>query len=131
MFLETSSHLPSPPPPAPRALSKGSGTIWYSVNITIVLLGQINVTLAVFSGRRDPQWFLLPSNSKFVQIKKLLDEARKSYLTYSPNMMPARLGFKGFLVQELKQKEPELIIGKSTLALQQHLFGTLPTGRVT
>ncbi|CAH3156840.1 unnamed protein product, partial [Porites lobata] len=91
--------------------------------------GQINVTLAVFSGRRDPQWFLLPSNSKFAQIKKLLDEARKSYLTYSPNMMPARLGFKGFLVQGLKQKEPELIIGKSTLALQQHLFGTLPAGR--
>ena len=88
------------------------------------------MTLAVFSGRRDPQWFLLPSNSKFAQIKKLLDEARKSYLTYSPNMMPARLGFKGFLVQGLKQKEPELIIGKSTLALQQHLFGTLPAGRV-
>lgn len=88
------------------------------------------MTLAVFSGRRDPQWILLPSNSKFAQIKKLLDEARKSYLTNSPNMMPARLGFKGFLVQELTQTEPELIIGKSTLALQQHLFSTLPAGTV-
>ena len=86
------------------------------------------MTLAVFSGRRDPQWLLLPSNAKFAQIKKLLDEARKSDLTYLPNMMPARLGFKGFLVQELTQKEPELIIGKSTLALQQQLFGTLPAG---
>ena len=46
-------------------------------------------------------------------------------------MMPARLGFKGFLVQELTQKEPELIIGKSTLALQRQLFGTLPAGKVT
>lgn len=101
-------------------------TIFLIVHLFNGISGQINVTLAVFSGRRDPQWFLLPSNSKFAQIKKLLDEARKSYLTYSPNMMPARLGFKGFLVQGLKQKEPELIIGKSTLALQQHLFGTLP-----
>ena len=89
---------------------------------------QINVTLAVFSGRQDPQWFLLPINSKFAQIKKLLDEARKSDLTYSSNIMPARLGFKGFLVQELRKKEPELIIGKSTLALQQQLFSTLPAG---
>ena len=85
----------------------------------------------MFSGRQDPQWFLLPSNSKFAQIKKLLDEARKRDLTYSPNIMPARLGFKGFLVQELTQKEPELIIGQGTLALQRQLFGTLPAGKVT
>ena len=86
------------------------------------------MTLDVFSGRRNPQWLLLPSNAKFAQIKKLLVEARKSNLTYSPNMKPARLGFKGFLVQELTQKEPELIIGKSTFPLQKQLFKTLPAG---
>ena len=86
------------------------------------------MTLDVFSGRKNPQWLLLPSNAKFAQIKKLLVEARKSDLTYSPNMKPARLGFKGFLVQELTQKEPELIIGKSTFPLQKQLFKTLPAG---
>lgn len=40
--------------------------------------------------------------------------------------MPARLGYKGFLVKDKTMSTPELIIGPETLDLQKLLLETCP-----
>ena len=92
------------------------------------VVGQLNVTLAVFSGRPDPQWFVVSDDPRYAQIQKLIVAARNQKLTYPPNRMPPRLGYKGFLIQELTQIQTELIVGGDTVALQKLLFQTLPKG---
>ena len=42
--------------------------------------------------------------------------------------MPARLGYKGFLVQDTIKKESDLIVGPNTVPLQQLLLKTMPKG---
>ena len=59
------------------------------------------VTLEVFSGVPDPQWMILRNNvndSMFQKIKKGLDSAQN----YDPENAPGKLGYEGFLVQEVK-----------------------------
>ena len=86
------------------------------------------MTLALFSGRPDPQWPVKSTNPNFKEIQKLLVEARNSKLTNSPDDMPARLGFKGFLVQDAAMEQSELIVGPKTMKLQQLLLKTMPKG---
>ena len=88
--------------------------------------GDIKVTLAVFSGRADPEWMVFSSDTvNYNAIQKLLGDARGKFL-YLPEQMPPRLGYKGFLVQE--GKEEHLILGGETMQLQLLLLSTLPAG---
>ena len=90
------------------------------------------MTLAVFSGRVDPSWPVPSTHPYFRNIQSLLLEARnaKPKLTYRPEEMPERLGYKGFLVQDTATKQTELIVGPNTLKLQELLLETMPTGKL-
>ena len=82
------------------------------------------ITLAIFSGRRDPQWTVDTSHPKFDEIQLLLKDARMHNFTYSPEQMPARLGYKGFLVKS--ENNVELIVGNETMRLQHLLLESIP-----
>lgn len=74
-----------------------------------------HVTLAVFSGMPDPEW-TVPAN----QIKGLLAGAK----TYHPADMPARLGYKGFVLQN--GNTARLVVRAETKKLQLQLLQTMP-----
>lgn len=82
------------------------------------------ITLAIFSGRRDPQWTVDTNHPKFDEIQQLLKDAGMHNFTYSPEQMPARLGYKGFLVKS--ENNVELIVGNETVRLQQLLLESIP-----
>ena len=86
----------------------------------------MSVTLAIYSGRRDPEWSVPSSNPKFDEIQRLLEDARTRGFTYDSKYMPSRLGYKGFLVKEAEKKKLELIIGRETVQLQQLLLESMP-----
>ena len=86
------------------------------------------MTFLVFSGRDDPQWSIQDNDPRYKEIKELLEKKRDESLTYTPDWMNPRLGYKGFLVQEQAQEQPELIIGDQTKDLQSMLYHTLPPG---
>ncbi|XP_078374831.1 uncharacterized protein LOC144658296 isoform X2 [Oculina patagonica] len=90
--------------------------------------GNLKVSLAIFSGRRDPEWQVLPSDPNYKEIERLLGIARSGGFIYRHQDMPARLGYKGFLVQDTANKnaQPELVIGPHTVQLQQLLLKTAP-----
>ena len=86
------------------------------------------MTFLVFSGRDDPQWYIQDNDAGYKIIKEKLDKARGESSTYPPDWMNPRLGYKGFLVQEQAQEQPELIIGAKTKKLQKMLYEGLPPG---
>ena len=94
------------------------------------VVGNLKITLLVFSGRPDPQWEILPTDPNHDRIKQLLDSARDQGFIYPIRKMQSRLGFKGFLIQNTakKNKDPELIVGPDTVQLQQILLQSLPEG---
>lgn len=73
------------------------------------------MTLAVFSGMPDPEW-TVPAN----QIKGLLAGAK----TYHPADMPARPGYKGFVLQN--GNTARLVVRAETKKLQLQLLQTMP-----
>lgn len=91
-------------------------------------LGDLNVTLVVFSGRPDPQWTLLSTDPSYNEIAGRVERARNGKFTHRPEDMPARLGYKGFLVQDTMKTESDLIVGPNTMPLQQLLLKTIPKG---
>ena len=82
--------------------------------------------MAIFSGRRDPEWSISSRNPKYAEIKQLLDNARTAGFTYDPIRMPPRLGYKGFVVKASNINKRELIVGPNTVKLQQLLLETAP-----
>ncbi|MCV6629798.1 MAG: hypothetical protein OIF50_08055 [Flavobacteriaceae bacterium] len=88
--------------------------------VVVVFAGGITVTLDDFSGHLEPKWKILPSNPSYNRIERLLGEARRRGFVYRSEDMPARLGYKGFLVEDaLMKPKAELIISHNTVALQQ------------
>lgn len=90
--------------------------------------GDLSVTLVVFSGRPDPTWDIRPTHPSYREVVSQLQIAKKAKLTFRPEDMPARLGFKGFLVKDTMKKESDLIVGPKTVPLQQLLLKTTPKG---
>ena len=87
------------------------------------------MTIAVFSGHKDPTWQVQANNTNYKEIQRLLEEARSLKLNALPQNMPSRLGYKGFLVKDtgMGNQPEELIIGPKTVKLQQLLLETMPT----
>jgi len=98
----------------------------FSLLDATIVPGGITVTLSVFSGRRNPHWSLASRDPNYKKITQLLAVARKGGLAYSPNAIPARLGFRGFIVQD--QMTVQLIVGRETMELQQLFLKTMPKG---
>ena len=80
------------------------------------------MTVAVYSGRVDPTWSVPSSHPYYKEISGLLLTSK----TYSVDAMPARLGYKGFVV--LEGKKAQLIVGRETTKLQQLLLQTAKRG---
>ena len=89
-----------------------------------ILPGDLTVSLIVFSGRPNPKWKILSTNPGYKEIVTMLQNAKNVKLTYRPVDMPARLGYKGFLVQNSMKKEADLIVGPKTANLQKLLLKT-------
>lgn len=88
------------------------------------LTGGFTVSVAIFSGRHDPEWTIPSSDPNYGNIGQLLETAKKGGLAYKPKDMPPRLGFKGFLIREGSNQY--LILGSDTKPLQEALLGTMP-----
>ncbi|XP_015759333.1 PREDICTED: uncharacterized protein LOC107338609 [Acropora digitifera] len=93
--------------------------------------GDLTVSLIVFSGRPNPKWKILSTNPGYKGIVTMLQNAKNAKLTYRPVDMPARLGYKGFLVQSTMKKESDLIVGPKTATLQKLLLKTMPAGIIS
>lgn len=90
--------------------------------------GQLSVTMGIFSGRRDPQWVIPANNPSMRNIQLLLATAKKAGALHARDEMPARLGYKGFLV--VYDQVERLILGPKTVPLQEALFATMPQGAI-
>ena len=87
----------------------------------LIAAAVINITLVVFCCVRDPQWqaALSAPDYQAIQAQGL-----------SPDCIPAKLGYKGFLVQDALGER--LIVGTDVqrIHLQQHLLQTMPSGLI-
>ena len=95
-----------------------------------IIAGILNVTIVIFSGRRDPEWQVLPTDPNYNEIERLLTTARAGgFILDRFKDMPARLGYKGFLIQDTTKENarPDYIFGPHTAALQQLLLKILPS----
>ena len=84
--------------------------------------------MGIFSGRKDPQWVIQNNHPKMVRIQQLLLDAKNGSKFHTRDKMPARLGYKGFIVQY--EQAEHLIVGPNTVELQQALFATRPEGSI-
>lgn len=82
------------------------------------------VTLAVFSGRPDPQWqvSLVTNAALFNQIQDAIAKGQG----LKSSQMPSILGYKGFLVQKAGSKEEYLFVGKNSVDVQTSLIRSIP-----
>ena len=87
--------------------------------------------MVVFSGRPNPKWKILSTDPRHKEIVTILKNAINAKLTYRPVDMPARLGYKGFLVQNTMKKGSHLIVGPKTATLQKLLLKTMPIGMIS
>ena len=78
----------------------------------------------MFSGRPDPQWPVssVTNATLFKRIQSAIDknQALKS------SQMPAKLGYKGFLVQKAGSKKEHLFVGKKSVDVQLSLIRSIP-----
>ena len=94
----------------------------------LLFLGQTPVSMAIFSGRKDPSWVIKANDPSLVKIQLLLTAAKKAGTLYKHENMPPRLGYKGFLI--VFEQAVRLILGPKTVALQEALFATMPQGAI-
>ena len=82
------------------------------------------VTLAVFSGRPDPQWPVssVTNTVLFNQIQGAIAKGQ----ALKRSQMPAKLGYKGFLVQKAGSEEVYLFVGKNSVDVQTSLIRSIP-----
>ncbi|XP_078382406.1 uncharacterized protein LOC144665106 [Oculina patagonica] len=88
------------------------------------------VTLEILSGVPDPQWTIQQNHQNFSEIKSLFSSAQK----YQPEDAPSKLGYEGFIVEEVKKgkkQAPVLIVGPETDTLQLMLLWTAPSNRIS
>ncbi|XP_022784743.1 uncharacterized protein LOC111325240 isoform X2 [Stylophora pistillata] len=92
--------------------------------------GNLKVSIKIFSGLPDPEWQVIPSDPNYNKINELLNTARTGGFVLNPfKDMPARLGFKGFTIQDTTKgiKDLEYIYGPHTVKLQQLLLQSMPS----
>lgn len=89
------------------------------------------MTLAIYSGVRDPVWTVHPdSHRNFSKIKRHLQTARNEGKSYRHDHMPSIVGYKGLLVHPPKEKDAEWVVGHETKELQKLLVETMPKGLI-
>ncbi|XP_078382107.1 uncharacterized protein LOC144664772 isoform X5 [Oculina patagonica] len=88
------------------------------------------VTLEIFSGVPNPKWTIQQNHQNFSEIKSLFSSAQK----YKPEDSPSKLGYEGFVVEEVKKGKKQaavLIVGSETETLQLMLLWTAPSNRIS
>ena len=84
----------------------------------------------MFSGVRDPSWTIQQGNSNYQEIIASLNNAT----LYEPDEAPPKLGYQGFVVQEVKQGQKQsqkLVVGSETESLQLMLLRSSPEGKIS
>ena len=89
-------------------------------------VGQLHVTLSIFSGRPDPEWEVSPSAMGLEDIQRRLTAAKRKGYVYNPDEMPSKLGYRGFLVHDANEPHQGWIAGPETMELQNDLLHTMP-----
>lgn len=87
------------------------------------------MTLAIFSGVEDPEWSITNNNPRYAEVRRLFRRAT----TYGPEHMPGKLGYEGFLVQEVTNGNVQplvLVFGTESVQLQLLLLQTIPTNMI-
>ena len=82
--------------------------------LSLCVAVQFKVTVAIFSGRPDPYRVVDTNYPKDTQVQQLLGQAKKTRTAYNPDFMPARLGYKGYVIREGAMKQSESIMGHET-----------------
>ncbi len=94
-----------------------------------------SLTLAIFSGVRDPEWLVTSTDPNYMKIRTRLIAAIQNYWAYLPEDLPPVPGYKGILVARIMNKKKSvvqgmtgerLIVGPITVQLQMVLFNTMP-----
>ena len=88
------------------------------------------ITLEVLSGVPDPQWTIQQSDPRFSEVQNLYRDAEK----HKPEEAPAKLGYEGFVVQEVRKGQYQplvLIVGPKTKQLQLLLLQTSPPNKIS
>ena len=80
------------------------------------------VLVSFFSGRNNPEWVVKYNRT----LTELMVNARKAGKIGLPAQMPARLGYRGILVEDKITKIPGLLVGPQSTKLQIELLGNIP-----
>ena len=78
----------------------------------------------IFSGRPDPTWQIADTTN--APLFNQVQTAVKAGQGLDRSQMPAKLGYKGFLVRVKNDKKEYLILGKRTIKLQKALLNSIP-----
>ncbi|XP_078361520.1 uncharacterized protein LOC144645862, partial [Oculina patagonica] len=94
-------------------------------NFNFCVTGSVNITLVVFSGVPDPQWRVNLSDFNGSDYQAIQNNS------LSPDCIPAKLGYKGFLVGDAGSERLIVGINDSLIVnLQQVLLSTMPDGLI-
>ena len=107
-----------------------TGTELFEIHKSSFIAGNLKVSIKIYSGLPDPEWQVVPSDPNYNKIEELLNTARAGGFVLNPfKDMPARLGFKGFTIQDTTKgiKDLEYIFGPHTAMLQQLLLKSMPS----
>ena len=96
----------------------------FLIILFFVIAEGIRVTLSVFSGRRNPHWSVTSRDTNYKKVTQLLAVAKQK----GTKAIPARLGFRGFIVQDKMTSQVHVIVGRDTRELQLVLLETMPKG---
>lgn len=102
----------------------------FEIHKSSFIAGNLKVSIKIYSGLPDPEWQVVPSDPNYNKIEELLNTARAGGFVLNPfTDMPARLGFKGFTIQDTTKgiKDLEYIFGPHTAMLQQLLLKSMPS----
>ena len=102
----------------------------FQIHKSSFIAGNLKVSIKIYSGLPDPEWQVVPSDPNYNKIEELLNTARAGGFVLNPfKDMPARLGFKGFTIQDTTKgiKDLEYIFGPHTAMLQQLLLKSMPS----
>ena len=80
------------------------------------------VLVSFFSGRNNPEWVVKYNRT----LTELMVNARKAGKIGLPAQMPARLGYRGILVEDKITKIPGFLVGPKSTKLQIELLGNIP-----
>ena len=93
--------------------------------ITCSITETFTVVVSFFSGIPNPQWLV----EGYEELTALLAEFKNAGALGHPSQMPARLGYRGMLIEDSAvDSEKVLVLGPKSTELQMAILKTMPKG---